>query len=56
MLLARARNDADRRLIEFGHDPWLVEWFLTLTPSQRLRYVQDIAHVSIKRRAELGIG
>jgi hypothetical protein len=56
VLLARARNDADRRLIEFGHDPWLVEWFLTLTPSQRLRYVQDIARVSLKRRAELGIG
>jgi hypothetical protein len=55
MLLARARNDADRRLIEFGHDPWLVEWFLTLTPSQRLQYAQGWAGVALKRRAELGI-
>lgn len=55
MLLARARNNENRRLIEFGHDPWLVEWFLTLTPSQRLKYVEDLAREALKRRAKNGL-
>ena len=55
MLLAHARNDADHRLIEFGYDPWLAEWFLSLTPAQRLAKPNALARLAVKRRRELGL-
>ena len=56
MLLARARDDADRRLIEYGYDPSVADWFLTLSPAQRLRYIEGWARLFVRRRAELGLG
>lgn len=55
MLLAHARDGADRRLIEFGYDPSVADWFLTLTPAVRLRYVESWAELIVRRRAELGL-
>ena len=49
------RNENDRRLMEFGHDPWLIEWFLTLTPGQRLDSAQVMANFALAKRRSLGI-
>jgi hypothetical protein len=50
ILLQHARNEADRRLIEFGYDPWQVEHFLQLTPLQRLRVADSMVRLVIKGR------
>ena len=34
------RFEAERALIEFGHDPGQIDAFLKLTPSQRLQWVE----------------
>ena len=39
---AQPRHEADRVLMEFGHDPWLIEGFLQLTPLARLRSAQRL--------------
>jgi hypothetical protein len=53
MLLQRARNDADRRLIEFGYDPEQVEWFLSKTPIERLRIIDSWVAFVRKGRASI---
>lgn len=47
------RNENDRRLMEFGHDPWLIEWFLTLTPAQRLASLKSFSSVVERGRRSL---
>jgi hypothetical protein len=49
------RHEADRVLMEFGHDPSLIEWFLTLSTADRLRSSQAWAQMAVRRRAELGL-
>jgi hypothetical protein len=52
-LLEHARDDIDRRLIEFGHDPWQVESFLRLTPAQRLNSLKKFNAFAKRGRASL---
>lgn len=40
-LLELARDDIDRRLINFGYNPWQVDAFRALTPSQRLQQISS---------------
>ena len=38
------RFEAERALMEFGHDPGQIDAFLKLTPSQRLESMQSFAN------------
>lgn len=51
MLLERARDDIDRRLIEFGYDPWQMDDFARLTPAQKFESMRKLdAFVNSARR------
>lgn len=43
MLLENARDDIDRRLIEFGYNPWRVDAFCRLSPTERIRQLSEHA-------------
>jgi len=55
MLLEHARDDIDRRLIEFGYNPWQVDDFCRLRPAERLREMAAILRWAARVRKSMEV-